>query len=111
MKIKELFDTEYNPWGISLPESNLNLRKKGSIFKNGWSIKFRFGWEHGIEFLEFFASHRTTNDSLYRIYENGGSELVGCAREYFRAGDESDKRAFIEHNRQFYDEVKQRGLF
>jgi hypothetical protein len=52
-----------------------------------------------------------TNDTLYRIYEDGDNELVGCARDFYLADDEKDKRAFIEHNRQFYDEVKQRGLF
>ena len=111
VKLKDLFDSQYQIWGISLPETDFQQRRNGSILKNGWMIKYRFGWDKGIEYLEFFASHRLTNDTLNRIYEDGDNELVGCAREYFRAGDEKDKHALIEHNRQFYDEVKHRGLF
>jgi hypothetical protein len=111
VKIKELFDSQYKIWGISLPENDLMQRKKGSILKNGWMIKYRFGWDQGTEYLEFFASHRMTNDTLNRIYEDGDNELVGCAREFYLADDEKEKRDFIEHNRRFYDEVKQRGLF
>jgi hypothetical protein len=111
VKIKELFDSQYKLWGISLPERDVLQRKKGSILKNGWMIKYRFGWDKGIEFLEFFVSHKLMNDTLFRIYEDGGNELVGCARDFYLADDEKDKRAFIEHNREFYDEVKQRGLF
>jgi hypothetical protein len=111
VKLKELFDYQYKNWDISLPERDVQQRKKGSILKNGWMIKYRFGWDKGIEYLEYFVSHRMTNDTLYRIYEDGDNELVGCARDFYLADDEKDKRAFIEHNRQFYDEVKQRGLF
>jgi hypothetical protein len=51
-----------------------------------------------------------TNDTLNRIYADGRQELVGYCQEFFLANDEQAERAYYEHNRRFYEEVKRRGL-
>ena len=109
-RIKQLFDEEFGAWGIVLPEADLRERRGGSVAGRGWSINYRFGVEGGVEYLEYFAAHRMTNDTLNRIYENGVKEVVGYCQVFYAADDPQAERDYTEHNRKFYDEVKSRGL-
>ena len=110
-KIKQAFDKQFEPWGIVLPEADLKERRKGSINKGGWSINYRFGTEGGLEYIEYFATHRMTNDTLNRIYENGKWEVVGYCQEFYVVGDPQAERDYFAHNSKFYEEVKSKGLF
>ena len=109
-KIKQVFDEEFGSWDIALPEDDLTARRGGAIHKAGWSINYRFGVEGGAEYIEYFATHRMTNDTLNRIYENGSRELVGYCQVFYVAGDPEAERNYYAHNRKFYEEVKSRGL-
>jgi hypothetical protein len=108
--IKRVFDEEFRRWDITLPEDELLERGKGSIAKAGWSINYRFGVEDGTEYVEYFASHRMTNDTLKRIYEDGRREVVGYCQVFHAANDPEAERNYFAHNREFYEEVKSRGL-
>lgn len=108
--IKRAFDEAFGRWGIVLPEDDLQGRRQGSIAKGGWSINYRFGAEGGVEYLEYFAAHRMTNDTLNRIYEDGRQEVVGYCQVFYLADDPRAERDYTEHNRRFYEEVKSRGL-
>lgn len=108
--IKQTFDETFARWGIVLPEEDVVRRARGSIGKAGWSINYRFGVEGGVEYVEYFASHRMTNDTLNRIYEDGREEVVGYCQEFFAADDPEAERAYYAHNQRFYEEVKSRGL-
>jgi hypothetical protein len=108
--IKERFDEKFLNWQIELPLEELQQRKKGSIHKAGWTINYRFGQENGKEYLEYFASHRMTNDTLNRIYQDGTEILVGYCQEFYLAGDQKAEQEYTEHNRKFYREVEEKGL-
>ncbi|HEV2707291.1 MAG TPA: hypothetical protein VGV59_15325 [Pyrinomonadaceae bacterium] len=109
-RIKQAFNEEFKSWNIVLPEDDLKERRRGSITKAGWSINYRFGREGGLEYLEYFATHRMTNDTLNRIYENGSREVVGYVQEFYAADDPQAERDYFAHNTKFYEEVKSRGL-
>ncbi len=109
-KIKQVFDADFESWDITLPEDDLRERRKGSISKAGWSINYRFGSAGGIEYIEYFATHRMTNDTLNRIYEDGNRELVGYCQEFYAANDPEAERDYYAHNQKFYAEVKSSGL-
>lgn len=109
--IKEIFDASYARLGASLPIENLRQRKAGSIDDDsGFMINYRFGQENGVEYLEFFVSHRMTNDTLRRIYADGREEIIGYCREFYLDNNEQDKEAYYEHNRKFYALVREKGL-
>jgi hypothetical protein len=108
--IKASFDERYRRWQISLPLDDLRNRRAGSIHQQGWTINYCFGRDGEREFLDYFASHRMTNDTLNRIWEDGTAELLGYCQEFYLAGDEEAKRAYLEHNRQFYQMVEEKGL-
>lgn len=109
-EIKRVFDEEFVRWNIVLPEEDLKGRRRGSINKAGWTINYRFGAEGGVEYVEYFSTHRMTNDTLCRIYENGEKEVVGYCQEFYLADDPQAERDYSVHNQKFYDEVKSRGL-
>lgn len=109
-RIKQMFDEQFAPSGVALPEEDLKGRRKGSVNRAGWSINYRFGVEGGAEYVEYFASHRMTNDTLNRIYDDGRTEVLGYCQEFYAADDPQADRDCLEHNRSFYALVKSRGL-
>ena len=110
LKIKEIFNQRFQRWDIHLPEEDLHQRRKGQIQAQGWTINYCFDSENGREYLEYFASHRMTNDTLNRIYEDVTTELVGYCQEFYLADDSRAEEAYLEHNRNFYRMVREAGL-
>jgi hypothetical protein len=108
--IKQIFEKRFAAWGIVLPAESLRERSSGSIHKDGWTINYHFGMEEGESFLEYFATHRMTNDTLNRIYADGREELVDECQEFYEAGNAQAKQAYYENNRKFYELVKKKGL-
>jgi hypothetical protein len=78
--------------------------------KNGWTINYQYGESEGTPYLECFASHRMTNDTLNRIYPDGREELVGYCQEFYLADSEQAEREYYQQNRQFYEDVRSKGL-
>ena len=58
-------------WGIRLPEGAVQLEEPGVIQQDGWTIRYVFGNDAGGSYLEFYATHRMTNDRRVRIYSSG----------------------------------------
>jgi hypothetical protein len=110
-KIKQVFDKKYAAWGIALPDESLKDQARGSVSYNGWTINYQFGTEHGQRYLEYFASHRMTNDTLNRIYADGREEVLGYCQEFYLAGNPKAEQDSIAHNRGFYEIVKSKGLW
>jgi len=109
--IKRTSDRRYKTWDIVLPAESLTELRGGSIVSNGWTINYQYGSSEGIIYLDYFASHRMTNDTLNRIYADGREELLGYCQEFFEADNEQAEREYSQHNRQFYEEVKRKGLW
>lgn len=109
-RIKGTFDTCFATWEIVLPAEDLAEMRPGSIASRGWTINDQFGIAEGIPYLEYFASHRMTNDTLNRIYADGRQELVGYCQEFFAVDDPQAEAAYHQHNRHFYQDVARRGL-
>ncbi len=110
-KIKPVFDKKYAAWGIVLPEASLKDQARGSISYNGWTINYQFGMEGGQRYLEYFASHRMTNDTLNRICADGREEVLGYCQEFYLAGNPKAEQDSIAHNHEFYETVKSKGLW
>jgi len=109
--IQGIFDQQFAPWDITLPAESMVTLQPGSITSRGWTINYLFGKADGLPYLEYFASHRMTNDTLNRIYADGRRELIGYCQELFPADDPQTEAAYYQHNRQFYEEVKRKGLW
>ena len=69
--VKEIFDRSFKTWDIQLPQEDLNKCNSGAICSRGWRIQYIFGKNKTGEYLEYYASHRMTNDRHTRIYSSG----------------------------------------
>ena len=76
-KIKAFFDDYFHSWDIVLPQTDLSspdLDKDYEIRKEGWIIRYKFGVQDGKGYMDFYASHRMTNDRHERVWEDGRVE-------------------------------------
>ena len=103
------FRERYAQWSIELPPRSASDR--GTIVKSRWTINYRYVVEAGEEVLYVFATHRLTNDELFRFMANGDAQLVGTSVGFYRADVPGAREEYHEANRRFYDRVKALGLF
>ena len=103
--IAAAFAEYFSPWEIQLTEENLRERTSGRIQSHGWTIWFRFEEDSRGEFLDFYASHRMTNDRHHRLYADGTSESLDALLDWIvyppNATEEEKheaERRFREHN-------------
>lgn len=72
-------------WSITLPGAANALRLPGAIWDQGWQIRWVFGrGEDGREYLEFYATHRLTNDRHQRVTEDGEWSSLPALQEWVR---------------------------
>lgn len=117
MAIERYFDERFSHWGITLPREEADRRKAGHIFKGGWHIGYRWGYEDGEEFLEFLAQHRMTNDSHVRVFASGKSEPLEAPVEFQLIRPEAspedqqrDRERYFRENERIYSELRDKGL-
>jgi hypothetical protein len=92
--VKRAFDEHFAGYGMSLPEDWAD-HAEGEFSEGGWDVHYTK--EDG--FLELYATHRMTNDRLYRVFADGRVRLV----------DSTTDGVLPDHDRRFYDEVTRRG--
>lgn len=76
----ECFNARFRPWEIELPANNVASRASGLIQEHGWAIDFSFGADEDGEYLDYYASHRMTDDEHVRLRADGSSELLPALR-------------------------------
>jgi len=104
-KIKEYFDDYFRTWEIVLSQDDLDSHDPEMItqlHKAGWTIWYRFGFQDGRWFMDFYASHRMTNDRHKRVWEDGNTEGLPVANDIqiLTGNPEEDKRRTAENRRQ-----------
>jgi hypothetical protein len=78
------FRNHFRQWKIRLPAKDLKARSPGRIHKEGWAIWYLFGRDERGEYVDYYASHRMTEDSHVRlrcgILPEGLPTIVGMRR-------------------------------
>jgi len=74
--IKAQFDAAFRPWKIRLPARDLKARRPGRINVAGWAIAYVFGRDEQGEYLDYYASHRMTEDDHVRLRDGVGGESL-----------------------------------
>ncbi len=93
-EIKSQFDSAFSTWEISLPVEALATRSGGKIVKSGWAIWYLFGSEG--EYLDYYASHRMTDDRHVRIYESGENLDLPAVSTFRPSSQDPDEDARLE---------------
>lgn len=114
-KVKAEFDRNFKRWDICLPQEDILNRLRGQIIKNGWSIWYLFGDGEKGEYLDYYASHRMTDDSHDRIYFDGTRESLPTimGMRMVSPDPEEDARWEEEHdaqNREIEKVLEQKGF-
>lgn len=81
-RIGEVFNHTFAHWQISLPAGSIEAHQRGEIRGAGWTIRYLFGEDENGEYLDYYASHRMTNDRHVRIYANGSIEHLEAIQEF-----------------------------
>lgn len=115
--IEERFAVYFATWGICLPEDAVQLEDPGIIQQDGWTIRYLFGSDAEGSYLEFYATHRMTNDRRARIYSSGETrDLEALEAMYgFDPKIPGDKERAARENRRrntrITKELEARGLY
>ncbi len=109
------FNESFEAWSIELPKEAVENRQRGKIVKNGWTIWYLFDTDEAGEYLDYYASHRMTNDRHVRLYAAGNSKGLNSYWSVRRILDdpEEDKlleNEFWEHNECVSRELEAKGF-
>ncbi|BDZ72031.1 hypothetical protein GCM10025861_25480 [Methanobacterium petrolearium] len=70
-QIAETFNNRFDHWNITLPEGDVEGRCSGHVQRSGWLIQYCFGEDENGEYLDYYATHRMTDDEHVRIHADG----------------------------------------
>lgn len=116
-RVDRLFTQYFAPWSITLPAEALAERQAGCIQQAGWTIQYQWGSDERGEYLDFYATHRMTNDRHVRLRESGEVESLPSYQEHIiypaNASQEEItrvERECYEHNRAVAELLRQKGF-
>jgi len=109
------FNFSFSPWGIELPPDDIADRRRGKIMKGGWAIWYLFGSDEKGEYLDYYASHRMTDDDHVRLYADGRAETLPVIRSMRPTSKdaEEDQRLeadYFEENERISEMLKNKGF-
>lgn len=111
--IEEIFAEYFAHWGIKLPPDAIAMKQPGTIHKAGWTIRYVF-YE---DCLDYYATHRMTNERHVRIHADGHSESLDSRREFVVYPKDADEEARLKakedyqaHNQAVYAKLREKGL-
>lgn len=113
--IETEFNRRFSHWDIQLPPEDLEGRRSGYIAKAGWAIWYLFGSNEGRDYLDYYSSHRTTDDTHMRIYADGTAEqLPAIASFRFVSRDPVEdarlKAEFFNRNQEVARMLEEKGF-
>jgi hypothetical protein len=116
-KIDEVFADYFKTWEIRLPTEATQDHQPGEIRSHGWTIQFHFRTNERGDFLDFYASHRMTNDRHLRIYESGETErlpaywgMIIYPADATEKQKEEAERHYQKHNAEVSEDLKRKGF-
>ncbi len=114
-RIEARFRESFSYWRIELPREDVENRRRGKIVEAGWTIWYLFGSDDSGEYLDYYSSHRMTNDSHVRIHEDGRVESLESLDGMRRTSADPDENArleneFWEHNERVSRLLEEKGF-
>ena len=115
--IESIFAQHFQNWDIRLRSEDVEARQSGKLSQAGWNIEYLFGTDGDSEYLDYYATHRMTNDRHVRIYSSGKTESLETPQEFrvFPAeADEATRQKITDdyqaHNRAIYERLREKGF-
>lgn len=90
-RIADGFRRDFANWSLELPAEGLAFRRAGFIQSSGWLIQYAFGKNQYGDYLDYYASHRMTDDRHVRLYANGRrQDLAALEGMYCTSSDPAE---------------------
>lgn len=103
--IQAEFASDFAWWGIVLPARDVQTRRRGSMGRDedwedygGWDIDYLFGADETGESLDYYASHRMTDQSHVRIYGDGRREELPTQNPWCPSSDDPEEAKRLEQD-------------
>ena len=113
MNIETTFAENFARWDIKLPPDAVPMKQPGTIQKAGWNIRYVFN----EDYLDYYATHRMTNDRHVRIHSDGCTEYLETAHDFIVYPKDADEEArpkaeeeYYAHNRAVCEELRKKGF-
>jgi hypothetical protein len=117
-RIVDAFNGYFVNFPIRIEVSDVAVGTRRGIAERGWRITYRVDPDDGgFPSLEFYATHRMTNDRHVRIWADGHVEELDAIHEFFgfdpkvpgsKAAAEAE---YLRHNRAIAEQLRARGLY
>lgn len=109
------FNRSFETWRIELPKEAAENQRRGKIVRSGWTIWYLFGRDEAGDYLDYYASHRMTNDRHVRLYTDGSSKGLNSYRSMRRVSNDPEEdrqleNEFWEHNERVSRELESKGF-
>jgi hypothetical protein len=109
--IRAEFANRFKRWNITLPAENVAKRQRGTIAEAGWCIKFIFGIENGVKYLEFSCGHRMLyGEPHVQILESGEHRMLD-EMLHVSYNDSEENRLRMEHNERVKQDLIQKKIY
>jgi hypothetical protein len=114
-EIVDRFLRDFEPWDISLPPEQARERRRGKLVEGGWAIWFLYGEDEKGEYLDYYASHRMTDDRHVRIYESGEVERLPTINTFRLVSQDPEEDArleaeYLDKNRRVARMLEEKGF-
>jgi hypothetical protein len=113
--IEERFRDHFSPWGITIPSEHVRERRRGKLVEGGWAIWYLYGEDERGEYLDYYASHRMTDDRHVRIYESGEVERLPTINTFRLVSQDPEEDArleaeYLDKNRRVARMLEEKGF-
>ncbi len=114
--IESRFAAYFTNWNLRLPRNAAALEEPGTVADDGWVVRYVFDSDRGERYLEFYATHRMTDDRRVRIWGSGKTRSLETLRTMYAYRPEipgDQERAAREHrelNVRIASELEELGL-
>ena len=117
-RIADTFNDYFSTWAIHVPPSEIRPGARDSFAQDGWGINYVVDTDdNGDLYLEFYATHRMTDDRHVLISSSGEMTHLDAITGMYMydpkvAGDrERASRRNTERNRRVAEELERKGLY
>lgn len=114
--IAEYVNEDFAASKVHLPKNDVRTGRAGRISKRGWSIHYLFSHEDCEQpYLDYYASHRMTNDRHVRVFADGKKEYLPALDDFRFCSDNPKEDAALqkEHQQrtqQLLEMLKEKGF-
>ena len=95
-RIADAFRQDFENWGLELPAADLRRRRLGYIQSQGWLIQYAFDRNRSGEYLDYYASHRMTDDRHVRLYASGRRQRLAALASMCLSSENPKEAARLE---------------